>query len=102
MEKAKIEGDSKELIQLVQKKMNGIQSVIDELMVKYQGKASELEAIKDEIRPLRKQLSPYGEILAALASRKSRAKYFPEFATRNFDSSKDEQFLEYVRGKLGE
>jgi len=100
MEKVKLEGDAKELLESVSSRMADIQAEIDEQMLEYEKKANELEAIKAKIRPLRAILSPYGEMQAGIASRKSRTKYFPEFATRNFDDSKDEEFFNMVRSKL--
>lgn len=97
---ARLEGGSKELLEEVSGKMDSIQVLIDQELALYQEKLKELESIKQRIAPLRERMSPLGEFKAAIASRYSRAKYFPEFATRNFDSSKDEEFLEFVRKNI--
>ena len=89
-----------ELLEAVSCRMASVQESLNVIMSEYQAKNKELDAIKEKIRPLRRELSPLAEYQSAIASRKSRAKYFPEFATRNFNDSKDNEFLEFVKAQI--
>lgn len=80
--------------------MEIIQVEIDDNGLEFQKAMDIVNAVKSRIRPLREKLSPLGELKAGLASKKSRAKYFPEFATRNHDNSKDKEFYKFIEDSL--
>lgn len=95
-----LDGDSQELIDKVGAAMTDCQGELEALSGEYQEALERLNAVKAKIKPIKAKLSPLAELQASIASRKSRVKYFPEFATRNFDDSKDDEFLEFVRSRL--
>jgi phage shock protein A len=95
-----LDHDHQALLDEVSGAMIDVQAKLTALDAEYQDALDRLNAVKAKIKPLRAELSPLAEMQASIASRKSRVKYFPEFATRNFDSSKDEEFLEFVRSRL--
>lgn len=98
--KTKLEGEAKDLLSLASGKVEAFQAELDKLNLEFQEKAKELEAIKARIRPIKAKLSDAAQIQAGIANRRSRAKYFPEFATRNFDDSKDKEFFEFVKKNI--
>ena len=69
-------------------------------MAEYHEAVNKVNEIKSRILPIKVKLSPLAELKSGVASRKSRIKYFPEFATKNFNDSKDNEYLEYVRDQL--
>lgn len=85
------------LLNEVSKSMEEVQLELDLLSSEYEYAINQLNKVKAKIKPLKAKLSPLSELQASITSRKSRAKYFPEFATRNFDDSKDQLFLEFAR-----
>jgi phage shock protein A len=95
-----LDHDHQALLDEVSGAMIDVQAKLTALDAEYQDALERLNAVKAKIKPLRAELSPLAEMQASIASRKSRVKYFPEFATRNFDSSKDKEFLEFVRSRL--
>lgn len=58
------------------------------------------ERIQSQMMPLLAKKVPLAEMKAGIASRISRAKYYPEFATKHFDDSKDAEFLGFVNKQL--
>lgn len=80
--------------------MEEIQIQLDESGLDFQKAMEAVIAIKSRLRPLKEKLSPLGELKAGLVNKKSRAKYFPEFATRNFDDTKDAEFYNFVESKV--
>lgn len=95
-----LDEDHQVLLDQVSKAMLDIQSELDALQNEYQYAINQLNKVKAKIKPLKAKLSPLAELQASIASRKSRAKFFPEFATRNFNDSKDLHFLEFVRQNI--
>ena len=93
-------GEYKELLDLAVLAEGKVQVEIDNLQAEYQNALCELAKVKEKILPFKKQLAPISELKAAIASRSSRVKYYPQFATRNFDESNDQEFLEFVRKQL--
>ena len=100
--KTKLEGEAKELLDVISWHIGSVQLELDGVMMEFQEKIKEVDEIKAKIRPLKAKLSDSAQIQAAIASRKSRAKYFPEFATKNYmaDEAKDKAFLEMIREAL--
>ena len=95
-----LDTESQALINTVSDRMSECQQGLDDLSGEYQAALEAVNAVKAKIIPLKRRLSPLSELQASIASRKSRAKYFPQFATRNFDSSRDAEFLEFVNSRL--
>lgn len=89
------------LLNAIDKKIDPIQEEIDVLMVEYQSTMEPVLALQAIIKEKRALLGPLVEMKAGVASRRSRVKYFPEFATRNHDDSKDAEYKEFVRSQLG-
>ena len=100
--KVTLDADHMLLLAQISDAMNDIQSELDSLGDEYQKAIEQLNKVKAKIKPLKEKLSPLSEIQASIASRKSRAKYFPEFATKNYmaDEAKDKAFLEMIREAL--
>lgn len=96
----RLDKEHTELIDRINSDMLSIQKDLDSLTCEFQQAMNVISEIKSRITPLKDRLAPLAEMKSGIASRKSRFKYFPEFATRNFDDSKDDKYLEYVRGKL--
>lgn len=88
------------LIQLIEQKESELNSALDALREEQASLTEKLNEVKAKMRPLLDKKIPLAEMKAGIASKQSRVKYFPEFATRNFDSSKDAEFLEFVRQQL--
>lgn len=93
-------GECKELFDLATLAESSVQVEIDNLQSEYQNALCELAKVKEKILPFKKQLAPISELKAAIASRSSRVKYYPQFATRNFDESKDQEFLKFAKNEL--
>ena len=95
-----LEGEALDLFNQAGAKSALVKTELDSLQDEYKQAIDALNAVKAKIRPLKAELSPLAELQASIASRRSRTKYFPQFATRNFDDSKDVEFLEFVRQQL--
>lgn len=95
-----LEGESLAVFNEISNAVNDAQCNIDNIQEEYQEAINQVNKVKAKIIPLKQVLSPLVELQASIASRKSRAKYFPEFATRNYDTSKDEEFLAFVKQHL--
>lgn len=101
VDKTVLEGEQKKLADEIRSQMHNVQGDIDALTVEYQKAMAAIEPLRQQIRDTREKIDPLGELLASVASRRSRVKYFPQFATRHLDGSKDTEFFEFVRGKIG-
>lgn len=100
MEVTRLNEDQKAVMVKIDAAMDDIQAQLDENGLEFQKAMETVTAIKNRLRPLREKLSPLGEMKAGLASKKARAKYFPEFTTRNFDDSKNAEYYKFVESKL--
>jgi phage shock protein A len=100
--KVVLDDDHSALLAEVSGVMISLQGDLDLLQEEYQAAIDQLNSVKAKIRPIKEKLSPLAEYQASIASRKSRAKYFPEFATKNYrsDTQKDNAFLDMVREAL--
>jgi predicted nucleic acid-binding Zn-ribbon protein len=98
--KVKLDDEHHALLLEVGNAMIETQRELHALQGEYQEAIEQLNIVKAKIKPLKERLSPLAEMQASIASRKSRVKYFPEFATRNYDDSKDKEFLEFVKKNI--
>ena len=89
-----------ELIGAIDKKMEPIQKELDTLNTEFQKAMKVIDGLKEKIRPIKKKLSPYGELKAAVASNDSKNKYFPEFLGRFDNKEKTEEFYKFVESKV--
>ena len=91
-EKTVLSDEQKALMIKIDAKVSDIQSKLNVTNIELQKAMETVNAVRDRIRPLRKELTPLAEMKAGIASAKSRDKYFP-------DLSKN-AFIEMVKGEI--
>ncbi len=91
-EKTVLSDEQKALMIKIDAKVSDIQSKLNVTNIELQKAMETVNAVRDRIRPLRKELTPLAEMKAGIASAKSRDKYFP-------DLSKN-AFIEMIKGEI--
>lgn len=92
----RLDSEHSELLELVSLEIETNEESLKPIYIELDRKRAELAELNEKIKPYKQRLSVLGELKAGIASKKSRVKYFPEFATRNYDNSKDKEFFDYV------